>query len=189
MVIPKEILDAIKTFQNNGFDTTKLKKAVLRKAELELGGKPIKKEKPKSVNASDKPKTDEQLIADHIQNNGVITKRKGNGVYWNGTQFKEYEKDNLGKKEIASRTRLPVSNLNIDILFLMIGNKDWFTCRQLTELHFHKFDNELDKTVRVELYKSVDLGLIINKLQGKNRYFYKLSDYGFQFINKKTGGR
>ena len=185
-MIPKEVVKAVEVLKRYGINA---ESAVLKKVQQKFNGKSITKEKPKPVIKSVEKKTDEQLIAEHIQDKGVITKRKGNGVYWNGTQFKEYDKDNLGKKEIASRTRLPVSDLTIDILFLMIGNQEWFTCKQLTELHFHKHDNELDKIVRCELYKSVDHGFIVNKIQGKNRYFYKLSDYGFQYINKKTGGR
>ena len=185
-MIPKELLDAIKTFQNNGFDTTNIKKAVLRKAELELGSKPIKKEKPKVVDQ----KTDDQLIAEHIKDKGVTTKRKGKAKYFDGVAFKDYDSDILGKKEIGSKVKLPFNDLTIDVVLIMI-ERGWLSCRQITEFNFGKenFDNSYDKEVRIEIYKLEDRQFIDKRIEGINRHFYKLNTRGLEFINKKTGGR
>jgi hypothetical protein len=191
-MIPKEILDAIKTFQNNGFNTQNLKKAVLKKVELELDGKPIKKEKSEPVAESvKKVKTDDELIAEHIQNNGVTKERKGKAKYWDGVKFCNFNEDIAGKKEIGSKVKLPITDLTFDILYLMIGGvqDSWFSCRQLTEMQFGSFDNQLDKTVRIELYKSEGYNFIDKKIEGINRHFYRINKLGLDFINKQTGGR
>ena len=185
-MIPKEILDAIKTFQNNGFDTTNIKKAVFRKAELELGSKPIKKEKPKVV----EQKTDDQLIAEHIKDKGVTTERKGKAKYFDGVAWKDYDGDILGKKEIGSKVKLPFNDLTIDVVLIMV-DQGWLSCRQITEFNFgkEKFNNSYDKEVRIEIYKLEDRQFIDKRIEGINRHFYKLNTRGLEFINKKTGGR
>ena len=189
-MIPKDLMNAIKVFENYGFDISNTKKAVLKKAEIELNGITKKKEKPKPVIKSVEKKTDEQLIAEHIQDKGVTTERKGKAKYFDGVAWKDYDGDILGKKEIGSKVKLPFNDLTIDVVLIMV-DQGWLSCRQITEFNFGKenFDNSYDKEVRIEIYKLEDRQFIDKKIEGINRHFYKLNNRGLEFINKKTGGR
>ena len=117
-MIPKDLVNAIKVFEKHGFNIDNVKKAVLQKAQKQLDG--ISKKKPKPVIKSVEKKTDEQLIAEHIQSNGVTKERKGPAKYWDGVKWCDYNNDILGKKEIASRVKLPFTDLTVNIVLIMI---------------------------------------------------------------------
>ena len=189
-MIPKDLVNAIKVFEKHGFNIANVKKAVLEKAQKQLDGISKKKEKPKPVIKSVEKKTDEQLIAEHIQSNGVTKERKGPAKYWDGVKWCDYNNDILGKKEIASRVKLPFTDLTVNIVLIMIG-QDWLSCRQITEAHFGKenFNNTLDKEGRIEIYKLEDRKFIDKSIEHSNRHYYKLNKLGLEFINRKTGGR
>ena len=189
-MIPKDLMNAIKVFENYGFDISNTKKAVLKKAEIELNGLSKKKDKPKPVIKSVKKKTDEQKIAEHIALNGVTTERKGPAKYWNGVKWCDYDNDILGKKEIGSKVKHPLNDLTYNVLIHFL-NQDWLSCRQITEAQFGKenFDNTLDKEVRIEIYKLEDRKFIDKKIEGTNRHFYKLNKLGYNHLVKKSGGR
>ena len=189
-MIPKDLVNAIKVFEKHGFNIANVKKAVLEKAQKQLDGISKKKEKPKPVIKSVEKKTDEQLIAEHIQSNGVTKERKGPAKYWDGVKWCDYNNDILGKKEIASRVKLPFTDLTINIVLILI-DQEWLSCRQITEFHYGKenFNNSLDKEVRIEIYKLEDRKFIDKKIEGINRHYYKLNKLGLEFINRKTGGR
>ena len=187
-MIPKDLVNAIKVFEKHGFNIDNVKKAVLQKAQKQLDG--ISKKKPKPVIKSVEKKTDEQLIAEHIQSNGVTTERKGPAKYWDGVKWCDYDNDILGKKEIGSKVQQPFNDLTYNVLILFL-DQDWLSCRQITEAHFgkEKFNNTLDKEVRIEIYKLEDRKFIDKKIEGTNRHFYKLNKLGYNHLVKKSGGR
>ena len=189
-MIPKDLMNAIKVFENYGFDISNTKKAVLKKAEIELNGLSKKKDKPKPVIKSVKKKTDEQKIAEHIALNGVTTERKGKAKYYDGVKWCDYDNDIIGKKEIGSKVKQPLNDLTYNVLIHFL-NQDWLSCRQITEAQFGKenFDNTLDKEVRIEIYKLEDRKFIDKSIEHSNRHYYKLNKLGLEFINRKTGGR
>ena len=186
-MIPKEILDAIKTFQNNGFDTTNIKKAVLRKAELELGSKPIKKEKPKVV----EQKTDTQLVEEFPKDK--ITKLpngKSTAGRWNGVGFSKFkpvsEEELIGKQLIATMVKRPLTDFTLEVLFSMWTDKaiEWFAVHTLVEKVKTQYNSENDLLVRVEIYKTLNQGLI-DEDKRKRPYVYCLNKYGFRYLTER----
>ena len=186
-MIPKEVVKAVEVLKRYGINA---ESAVLKKVQQKFNGKSITKEKPKPVIKSVEKKTDEQLIAEHIQTKGVTKERNSPAKKWNGVQYVDYDGDILGKKEIGSKVKLPFNDLTIDVVLIMV-DQGWLSCRQITEFNFGKenFDNSYDKEVRIEIYKLEDRRFIDKKIEGINRHFYKLNTRGLEFINRKTGGR
>ena len=186
-MIPKEVVKAVEVLKRYGINA---ESAVLKKVQQKFNGKPVTKEKPQPVIKSVEKKTDDQLIAEHIQTKGVTKERNSPAKKWNGVQYVDYDGDILGKKEIGSKVKLPFNDLTIDVVLIMV-DQGWLSCRQITEFNFGKenFDNSYDKEVRIEIYKLEDRQFIDKRIEGINRHFYKLNTRGLEFINKKTGGR
>ena len=191
-MIPKEILDAIKTFQNNGFDTTNIKKAVLRKAELELGSKPIKKEKPKVV----EQKTDTQLVEEFPKDK--ITKlpsgKSTAGIKWNGAGFTKFnsvsEEELIGKQLIATMVKRPLTDFTLEVLFSMYSDKElrsWFTVHHIVEKLKPQYNPENDLLVRVEIYKTLNQGLIDEDKNSNHSkaYVYSINKHGIRYLTER----
>ena len=191
-MIPKEILDAIKTFQNNGFDTTNIKKAVLRKAELELGSKPIKKEKPKVV----EQKTDAELIAD-FEAKGKVKKLpsgKSTAGKFNGVGFTKFnsvsEEELIGKQLIAKLVKRPLTDFTLEVLFSMYSDKElrsWFTVHHIVEKLKPQYNPENDLLVRVEIYKTLNQGLIDEDKNSNHSkaYVYSINKHGIRYLTER----
>ncbi len=191
-MIPKEILDAIKTFQNNGFDTTNIKKAVLRKAELELGSKPIKKEKPKVV----EKKTDAELISDFEAREQVKTIPNGKSTAgrWNGVGFSKFnsvsKEEEIGKQLIAKLVKRPLSDFTLEVLFSMYSDKElrsWFTVHHIVENVKTQYNSENDLLVRVEIYKTLNQGLIDEDKNSNHSkaYVYSINKHGIRYLTER----